>query len=211
MGSQALFQGIFPTQGSNPGLLWLLHWPADSLPLVLPGKPRCSKQGLRYVCSVRLLFLWSTGSRVHGLQYLGHTSLVALRHVASTWTKDRTSEPCIGKWILCPGTTRDTTLAQVYFNKVACCQKTSLLQKKKNKKQLSSEFSGTWWGISRGQSLKQRDQSAAQTCPQTLSVSKGPMNHQQSPSGPLSPVWLTKFVTEPGSFAHGEASQRPRH
>ena len=68
-----------------------------------------------------------------GFKYLGHTSLVALRHVASTWTKDRTSEPCIGKWILYPGTTRDTTLAQVYFNKVACCQKTSLLQKKKKK------------------------------------------------------------------------------
>ena len=29
-------QGIFPTQGSN---LRLLHWQADSLPLVPPGKP----------------------------------------------------------------------------------------------------------------------------------------------------------------------------
>ena len=28
--------GIFPTQGSNPHLL---HWQADSLPLVLHGKP----------------------------------------------------------------------------------------------------------------------------------------------------------------------------
>ena len=28
-------QGIFPTQGSDPGLLFL-HWQADSLPLVLP-------------------------------------------------------------------------------------------------------------------------------------------------------------------------------
>ena len=30
---------IFQTQGSNPCLLHLLHWQADSLPLVLPGKP----------------------------------------------------------------------------------------------------------------------------------------------------------------------------
>ena len=29
----ALFQGIFPTQGSNLCLLHLLHWQADSLPL----------------------------------------------------------------------------------------------------------------------------------------------------------------------------------
>ena len=28
-----LLQGIFRTQGSNPRLLHLLHWPADSLPL----------------------------------------------------------------------------------------------------------------------------------------------------------------------------------
>ena len=30
---------IFPTQGSNPRLLHLLHWQADSLPLAPPGKP----------------------------------------------------------------------------------------------------------------------------------------------------------------------------
>ena len=35
----ALLQGIFPTQGSNLGLLCLLHWQVCSLPLVPPGKP----------------------------------------------------------------------------------------------------------------------------------------------------------------------------
>ena len=39
VGFHALLQGIFPTQGSNPGLLCLLHWQADSLPLDLSGKP----------------------------------------------------------------------------------------------------------------------------------------------------------------------------
>ena len=34
-----LLQGIFPTQGSNPSLLHLLHWQADSLLLAPPGKP----------------------------------------------------------------------------------------------------------------------------------------------------------------------------
>ena len=38
--SSFLFQGIFPTQGSNPHLLHLLHWQADSLPLVHLGSPR---------------------------------------------------------------------------------------------------------------------------------------------------------------------------
>ena len=40
MGCHALLQGIFPTQGSNPHLLCLLHWQAGSLPLAPPGKTR---------------------------------------------------------------------------------------------------------------------------------------------------------------------------
>ena len=39
MGCHFLLQGIFPTQGSNPCLLCLLHWQAGSLPIVPPGKP----------------------------------------------------------------------------------------------------------------------------------------------------------------------------
>ena len=35
-----LLQGIFPTQGSKPGLLHLLHWQADSLPLRYLGTPK---------------------------------------------------------------------------------------------------------------------------------------------------------------------------
>ena len=34
-----LLQSIFPTQGSNPCLLSLLHWQVGSLSLVPPGKP----------------------------------------------------------------------------------------------------------------------------------------------------------------------------
>ena len=37
VGCCALFQGIFPTQGSNPNLLNLLHWQVGSLPLVPLG------------------------------------------------------------------------------------------------------------------------------------------------------------------------------
>ena len=38
-GGHALFQGIFPTQGSNLHPSCLLHWQVGSLPLVPPGKP----------------------------------------------------------------------------------------------------------------------------------------------------------------------------
>ena len=37
VGSHFLLQGIFPTQGSNPSILCLLHWQVDSFPLALLG------------------------------------------------------------------------------------------------------------------------------------------------------------------------------
>ena len=40
LGCHALLQGIFPTQGSNPRLLCLLHWQVVSSPLAPPGKPQ---------------------------------------------------------------------------------------------------------------------------------------------------------------------------
>ena len=39
LGCCALFQEIFPTQRSNPHILSLLHWQADSLYLAPPRKP----------------------------------------------------------------------------------------------------------------------------------------------------------------------------
>ena len=43
VGSHFLLQGIFPAQGSNPGLLGLLHWQADSLPAAPPGRLICHR------------------------------------------------------------------------------------------------------------------------------------------------------------------------
>ena len=39
VGCHSLLQGIFPTRGSNPYLLCLLHWQSGYLPLVRTGKP----------------------------------------------------------------------------------------------------------------------------------------------------------------------------
>ena len=50
----SLLQGIFPTQGLNLHLLYLLHWQAGSLPLRPPGKPNtlenaiCTVLGLEF-------------------------------------------------------------------------------------------------------------------------------------------------------------------
>ena len=39
VGCRLLLQGIFPSQGSHPGLLYLLSWQVGSLPLASHGKP----------------------------------------------------------------------------------------------------------------------------------------------------------------------------
>ena len=41
VGCHSLLHGIVLTQASNPGLLRLLRWQVDSLPLAPPGKPIC--------------------------------------------------------------------------------------------------------------------------------------------------------------------------
>ena len=46
MGCHALLQGIFPTQGSNPCLLCLLHSQVGSLPLVPAGKTLVMKHSI---------------------------------------------------------------------------------------------------------------------------------------------------------------------
>ena len=68
VGCDALLQGIFPTQGSNPRLWHLLHWQAGPLPPAPPGKalqmlalralvPTSSQEGC--------LFCWGWWERKH--------------------------------------------------------------------------------------------------------------------------------------------------
>ena len=46
VGCYFLLQGIFLTQGLNPGLLRFLHWQMGSLPLVPPRKPPRGKMDI---------------------------------------------------------------------------------------------------------------------------------------------------------------------
>ena len=57
VGCHILLWRIFPTQGLNPGLLHLLHWHADSLPLSHLGKASIFKP-LQLICWVWHIFLF---------------------------------------------------------------------------------------------------------------------------------------------------------
>ena len=57
-------------------------------------------------CGTQAQQSWLTGSRAQA-QQLWHTGLVALRHVGSSWTRDLTRVPCIGRRILNHCTTRE--------------------------------------------------------------------------------------------------------
>ena len=66
VGYHALLQGIFPTQGSNPPLLCLLHWQVSSLPL--------SHQGVKVYFSPVFYqgdYLWSGSFLCGKIQELG--------------------------------------------------------------------------------------------------------------------------------------------
>ena len=73
-----------------------------------------------------LLLLQSTGSRCMGFsscgsraQQLWHTGLAALRHVGSSWARDRTRVPCIGRWILNHCSTREVPIGSFLYTNLS--------------------------------------------------------------------------------------------
>ena len=93
-------RGIFPTQGSNPHLLHLLHWQMGSLPLMLPGKP------IFYLCwwinhsavsnSCFPMDCSPPGSSVHGISQARILEWVAISFSrGSSWPRDQTWVSCI--------------------------------------------------------------------------------------------------------------------
>ena len=73
----------------------------------------CSEQGLLSSCGARASHCaGSSGCRAQALEYesfhscgtwaqqLWRAGTVALRHIGSSWTRDRTHVPCIDRWIL---------------------------------------------------------------------------------------------------------------
>ena len=86
---------LFPTQGSNPSLLWLLSWQVGSLPLAPPGKPLLYSTGWvsEWSCSV-VSDSWCCslpGSSVHGIFQARILEWVAISFsIGSSRPRDRT-------------------------------------------------------------------------------------------------------------------------
>ena len=82
MDSHAFLQGIFLTQGWNPGLLSLLHWQASSLPLAPPGKPYVATEATEQAQGASLAFScpWVP---------LNQAVIHWASHVAQSWGRGR--------------------------------------------------------------------------------------------------------------------------
>ena len=59
------------------------------------------------VCGAQALGHMDLSSCGTWAQYLWHMGFIALQHVGSSWIRDGTSVPCIGRQILYHGTTRE--------------------------------------------------------------------------------------------------------
>ena len=104
--------------------IYLFIWLPLGLHCCMRAFSSCGQQGLLFVVvhgplvavaslveehglqAHRLQQLWLAGSRAQA-QELWRTGLVALRHVRSSWTRDRTRVPCIGRQILNHCVTRE--------------------------------------------------------------------------------------------------------
>ena len=96
VGCRFLFQGLFPTQGSNLSLLHLLHWQAGSLPLAPAGKPtfKCSQLQPNWSTSQcpsschpfssKLFYQWSALIFARSARLFKSTSL-SLIHLVIYW------------------------------------------------------------------------------------------------------------------------------
>ena len=86
-------------------------------PLLLSSD--CNERGLVFISVQGLLIVGASlvehGLQECGLQWLQHVGLVAPWQVGSSWTRDRTLVPCIGKQILNHWTTREALYLTFFF------------------------------------------------------------------------------------------------
>ena len=116
VGSCSLLQGIFPIQGSNPGLShcrWILNQ------LSHQGSPR--------------ILAWSgdySPVLAHGLQELSHMGLVSPQHVGSSQIRDQTHFPCVGRQILYHWATREAPqMTKFWLQNSYKCSKELILKR----------------------------------------------------------------------------------
>ena len=104
VGSSLLHAGFLQLQRAG-ATLRCSAWASDC-----SGFSCCGTQALGHLgfssCGTRAQQLWLKGSTAQA-QQLWRTGLVSLWHVGSSWTRDLTGVPCIGRWILKHCTTRE--------------------------------------------------------------------------------------------------------
>ena len=85
VGCHALLKGIFPTQGSNPPLLFLLHWQVGSLPLAPPGNHPSIQtpaqmslplNDFSWLFDLKQYSLWLSMPLIHFIFYCTHSNLL---------------------------------------------------------------------------------------------------------------------------------------
>ena len=75
----------------------------------------CSGQASSSCQKWRLLYSWGVrASHFSGFSSCS-TGLAVLQHVESSWTRNQTHVPCIGRWILISCTTREVPLSFLFF------------------------------------------------------------------------------------------------
>ena len=125
MGFATCIQWIFCSYAKNKEAFYVLIWRKFKDIMFFVSCFGCA--GSLLLCKVFLL-LQSTHSRALRLQYLWHTSFVALWHVESSWTRDQTCVPCIGRWILSHWSIREVQRHTVTWRKqhwgmsIECCK-----------------------------------------------------------------------------------------
>ena len=85
VGGHALLQGIFPTQASNPQLLFLLHWQGGSLPLPppvnhpsvqTPAQMSLPLNDFSWLFDLIQYSLWLSMPLIHFIFYCIHSNLL---------------------------------------------------------------------------------------------------------------------------------------
>ena len=100
----ALLHGIFPTQGSNPCLLCLLHWQADSLPLEPPEKCKNNYTGSKYTSCVfgqNFYDINFTQSPLGALVIFHHCDEFVLIYLHSYLVSYVSKQNTVSKWLTC--------------------------------------------------------------------------------------------------------------
>ena len=98
-------------------LFTYLFMAALGLPCCMQAFFSCSEQGLLFVVVCRLLIVVTSLVMEHKFRHMGFSDLLPME---SSWTRNWTRVPCIGRWIFLHCTTREALKFLIMFAKFFC-------------------------------------------------------------------------------------------